>query len=176
MHKKPAVKRKRRKSKMSGVRKHRRKSRVGNAGGLDFTAILLTIGGAVGASLIDKVIPESVDKKLLAGGKLALGLVLPMVSKDAKTKAMLSSIGNGFLAVGTIDLLKELNVLSGTEDGNDLFIAMSGTMDVLAGEDDINVVNGNNNQRVLAGEVEDLSIVNGYAMSGNGSDDDDDDM
>jgi len=159
----------RKKSKMSGVRKHKRKSRIHGAGGIDMTAILLTIGGAVGASLLDKVIPDTIDKKIVAGAKMVVGVVLPMISKDAKTKHILQSVGNGVLAVGTIDLLKGMDIISGAdENGNDLFIAMSGTENVLAGADDINVINGGVD--VLAGEGEDLSIVNGY------SDDDDDDM
>jgi len=157
-------------AKMSGVkRKTRRRSRMGNAGSLDMTSLLLVIGGAVGAKLIDKVIPDTLDKKIVAGGKIAVGFLLPMLAKDAKTKAMLTNAGYGFLAVGTIDILTELNVLSGTEDGNDLFIAMSGTQDVLAGND-LNVINGDDTQTVLAGEDfrSDLSVVNGM--------DDDDDM
>lgn len=158
-----------RKSRMSGVTKRRRRSRMGNAGGIDTTAILFTIGGAVGAKLIDKILPDTIDKKIIAGGKLAIGLVLPMIAKDAKTKAMLTSVGHGFLAVGTIDLLAELNVLGATEDGNDLFIAMSGTQDVLAGND-LNVINGDGTN-VLAGEEfrSDLSVINGDP-------DDDEDM
>ena len=174
MKAKKTIKRKKTRSKLGGVkRKSRSRSRMG-ANSIDTTAILLTIGGAVGAKLIDKIIPDTIDKKIVAGGKLAVGLVLPMVAKDAKTKAMLSQIGYGFLAVGTIDLLTEMNVLSGTEDGNDLFIAMSGTQDVLAG-DDLDVINGEERRGVdvLANKnIEDLSIING--MDDNDDDDDDD--
>lgn len=167
MKAKKTAPKKRKKSRVSGVKK-RRKSRVGNAGGVDMTAILLTIGGAVGASLIDKVIPDGIDKKLIAGGKIVVGFALPFLAKDQKTKTMLTNIGHGFLAVGTIDILKELNVLSGTEDGNDLFIQMSGTENILAGGNDLNVLTGE--ESILAGEIEDLSVINGD------DDDDDDDM
>lgn len=172
MIKKKATTKKRKSSKprMSGVkRKTRRRSKMGATSSLDMTSLLLVIGGAVGAKLIDKVIPDTLDKKIVAGGKIAVGFLLPMMAKDAKTKAMLTSAGYGFLAVGTIDILTELNVLSGTEDGNDLFIAMSGTQDILAGND-LNVINGEESESILAGEDyrSDISVING--------DDEDEDM
>lgn len=158
--KKKAVKRKKPRSKMSGVKKKSKKrSRMGS-NGTNMTAILALIGGAVAAKMIDKYVPAGIDPKIVAAGKLAVGFMLPMVAKDANTKKALEGIGHGFLAVGTIDLLKEMNILSGAEEtGNDLFIAMSGTQDILAGNEDINIINGD--QKVLAGE-EDLSIINGY--------------
>ena len=182
MAKKKVIKRKR--TKVSGIRRSkRRRSKVGATGGIDFTSVLLTVGGAVASSYLDKVIPDTIDKKIVAGAKMVIGVVLPMVSKDPKTKLMLNALGQGILASGTIDMLQATGILSGSEDptGDDLFISMNGNTSVLAGDESLMVVNGDDNTvsllagaddlNVVNGE-EDLSIINGYGDS----DEDDDDM
>ena len=128
------------KRRVSGVRRHHK-----HMGGIDFTNILAVVGGAVAAGYLNKLIPSTVNDKIVAGGKVALGVALPMFVKSGSTKNLLSGIGSGMIAVGSIDLLKSFGALSGDFDipvingdvlANDDF--MSG--DVLSG--DIPVING----------------------------------
>lgn len=131
------------KRKISGVR--RRKHAIS---GIDTTSILGVIGGAVIAGYLNKIVPATVNDKLLAGGKVALGIALPMFIKS--NKSLISGLGAGMIAVGSVDLLKSFGALSG--------------------DFDIPVINGD----VLAGDIDemngDLPVVNGDVLAG------DDDM
>ena len=128
--------------------------------GVDITIILSVIAGVVGAGYLDKVIPATLDRKIVAGGKIALGVVLPMLSKSGKMKNALAGVGSGMIAVGSIDLLKGFGMLSGAEDEEMLEVSLSGGhADVLAGDDDISIVSGD--QDILAGD-DDISVVSGY--------------
>lgn len=145
--------RKKRTKKMSGVRRKRRMS--GLAGGIDIQNILGVVAGAVIAGYANKLIPVTVNDKLVSGGKIALGLALPKFMKGS----LGSGIGAGMIAVGSVDLLKSFGALSG--------------------DFDIPVINGD----VLAGDVlagDDLPVINGYDDIDLGMDDDlsgdDDDM
>ena len=129
----------------------RRKSSMG---AIDVTSILSVVVGAAISSFADKIVPATVDKKIVSGGKIALGVVLPMLVKDGKSKSILTAVGSGMIATATVDLLKSFGVLSGAED-EFLQVDLSGEGDVLAGED-ISVINGDG---VLA--EDDISIING---------------
>jgi hypothetical protein len=112
--------------------------------GIDTTSILGVVGGAVLAGYLNKIVPATVNDKLLAGGKVALGVALPMFIKT--NKSLVSGIGAGMVAVGSVDLLKSFGALSG--------------------DFDIPVINGD----VLAGDMEnmgaDLPVVNGDVLAG----------
>ena len=145
--------RKKRTKKMSGVRRKRRMS--GLSGGIDIQNILGVVAGAVIAGYANKLIPATVNDKLVSGGKIALGLALPKFMKGS----LGSGIGAGMIAVGSVDLLKSFGALSG--------------------DFDIPVINGD----ILAGDVlagNDLPVINGYDDIDLGMDDDlsgdDDDM
>jgi hypothetical protein len=125
--------RKTHKRKISGVRRSKRSK--SHLGGIDITNILAVVGGAVIAGYINKVVPTTVNDKVLAGGKIALGIALPMLSKDGKTKNLLAGAGAGMIAVGSVDLLKSFGVLSGDFDIPTI------NADVLNGLD-LDVVNG----------------------------------
>jgi hypothetical protein len=142
----------RKKTKKAG----RRRSRKTSMGNIDITNILGVVAGAVVAGYLDKVIPETIDNKIVAGGKIALGIALPMFVKSGSIKNILGGAGAGMIAVGSVDLLKEFGVLSGTSDDDMLEISLNGDQDVLSGDDDINVINGD----VLAGD-DDISVING---------------
>jgi hypothetical protein len=142
----------RKKTKKAG----RRRSRKSTMGAIDITNILGVVAGAVVAGYLDKVIPETINNKIVAGGKIALGIALPMFVKSGSMKNILGGAGAGMIAVGSVDLLKEFGVLSGTADDDMLEISLNGDQDVLAGDDDINVINGD----VLAGD-DDISVING---------------
>jgi hypothetical protein len=129
--------RKKTKSRVSGVRRRR----SSNMAGIDTTNILGVIGGAVIAGYINKLIPATVNDKLIAGGKVALGIALPMLVKTGNMKNVMAGVGAGMVAVGSVDLLKSFGAISGDFD----IPVINGDVlagDVLAGDNDIDVING----------------------------------
>ena len=155
---------KRKKSRKSYSR-GRKRSRMSGIGAIDIM------------NMVNKFIPSTINDKIVSGGKVALGVALPMLSKDGKTKNILSGVGAGMIAVGSVELLKSFGVLSGLgADDETISVSLDGigesvlaesvlAEDVLSmdsddlsvvngiGEDDLSVVNG-------IGE-DDLSVVNG---------------
>jgi hypothetical protein len=135
------------KRKISGIRR-RKHSLHGN---FDTTNILGVIGGAVIAGYLNKIVPATVNDKLLAGGKVALGIALPMFIKS--NKSLIGGLGAGMIAVGSVDLLKSFGALSGDFDipviSGDV---LSGDLDEMSG-DDISVVSGD----VLSGDDDYIS-------------------
>lgn len=144
------ARKKRTKKRMSGVR--RRMS--GLKSGIDMQNILGVVAGAVVAGYVNKLIPATMNDKLVSGGKIALGLAIPKFLKGS----LGAGIGSGMVAIGSVDLLKSFGALSG--------------------DFDIPVINGD----VLAGDVlagDDLPVINGFDDVDLGQDDDlsgDDDM
>lgn len=119
--------RKRSKKRISGVRR-RRHSKMG---GIDTTNILGVVAGAVVAGYLNKLVGNKVNDKVLAGGKVALGIALPMLFKSGNTKNIIAGVGSGMIAVGSVDLLKSFGALSGDFD-----------IPVINGDFDIPVING----------------------------------
>jgi len=115
-------------------------------GAIDFNSVMGVVVGAVATKLLDKVIPDTINDKIVSGGKVALGLALPMLSKEGKTKNLLSGVGNGMIAVGVVELLNSFGVLNGLGANDDEMLVVS-----LDGADDLNVVNG----------ADDINVVNG---------------
>jgi len=136
----------RKKHKVSGVRR-RRSHRTSGLGAIDIQNIGGVIAGAVIGGYLNKIIPATVNDKLVAGGKVALGIALPMFVKDGKTKNLVAGVGAGLIAVGSVDLLKSFGALSGDFD----IPVING--DVLAGDDDIPVINGDNDIPTINGDV-----------------------
>jgi len=146
------AKRKRKNKKISGVRRKRSSKGIG---AIDFTNIGGVVAGAVIAGYLNKIVPSTINDKVLAGGKVALGIALPMFIK----KPIVNGIGAGMIAVGSVDLLKSFGALSGDFD----IPVISG--DVLSG--DLDVINGD----VLAEDLgedmgddmgaDDLNVING---------------
>jgi len=140
------------KRKVSGVRRRRSHSMAG----IDATNILGVIGGAVIAGYLNKIIPATVNDKLIAGGKVALGIALPMFVKG-KMSHLVGGIGAGMVAVGSVDLLKSFGALNGDFD----IPVING--DVLAGD----VLAGD----VLSGDDSDIPVINGVDDFMSGDDD-----
>lgn len=145
----------------------RRSRRIGAAkSGFDFMSPLLAAVGGAGGGFLNKVIPTTVNPKLAAGGKIVVGALLPMISKDQKTKAMLTALGHGLIGVGTVDLLQSFGMISGyagaatdIDENYDLAVEIPRgriSDDVLNG-DDVRVINDD----VLNENPYDLSVVNG---------------
>lgn len=120
--------RKRNKKRISGVRRRRHSTKMG---GIDTTNILGVVAGAVAAGYLNKLVGNKVNDKVLAGGKVALGIALPMFFKSGSTKNIVAGIGSGMIAVGSVDLLKSFGALSGDFD-----------IPVINGDFDIPVING----------------------------------
>jgi len=139
------ARKKRTKKRMSGVR--RRMS--GIKSGIDMQNILGVVAGAVVAGYVNKLIPATMNDKIVSGGKIALGLAIPKFLKGS----LGAGIGSGMVAIGSVDLLKSFGALSGDFD----IPVINGDVlagDVLAG-DDIPVINGLDD--VDLGQDDDLS-------------------
>ena len=158
--------RKTKRSKISGVR--RKRTRMSGIGSIDFMNIAGVLAGGVIAGFVNTFNKEDettklkkIDPKLFAGGKIALGVALPMFIKNP----IVSGIGAGMIAVGGLELVKNLapKMISGfgaLEDTDTISISLEGVNvlsgnnfdeGVLAGDNDISVINGN----------DDISVVNG---------------
>jgi len=121
----------------------RRSSSMGAVAGNLLTTIGGIAAGAIVAKQLNKVL--KFDAKILAAGKVALGVALPRFIKSP----LMTSVGNGMIAVGATELVGSfVPMLAGTDD----VVLLSGLdeigmYDEMAGVD---VVNG------------DISEVNGY--------------
>jgi hypothetical protein len=105
------------------------------------------LGGGIGG-FVDKVIPTTINPKLVAGAKIVLGGVV----RRTWSGPMGNAIGLGITALGTYQLLAQFGLLSGLGQSDDMVaVSLDGIgADVLAG-DDVAVVNG----------ADDVSVVNG---------------
>jgi hypothetical protein len=134
---------------------YKRRRSVGAMGANVLTDIAGVVAGALIAKQLNKVL--KFDAKILAAGKIALGVALPKFMKNP----LMNGIGQGMIAIGGTELVgafvpalgatDDLIMLSGTDDD-----FMSG-LDTI-GEDgemngfDVSEVNGFN----------DISEVNGF--------------
>jgi hypothetical protein len=143
---------KRKRKKISGVR---RRQRMHGVGAIDFTNILSVVAGAVAGGMVNKIVPETVNPKLVSGGKVALGVALPMLAKSGSTKNILAGVGAGMIAVGSVELIKSFapNMISGLGEDEFISVSLDGIGESVLAEDvlsgDIDVING------------DISVVNG---------------
>lgn len=145
----------------------RRYSRMSGIGAIDFTNILGVVAGAIVAKKVNDFIPvdetgaPKINSKIVSGGKLALGVALPMFVKGGALKNVMSGVGAGMVAVGGTELLKDFGVLNGLGLDNsapllDVFKTglsgnVLGTGSYLGASDDLSVING----------LDDLSVING---------------
>ena len=122
----------------------RRSSSMGAVAG----NVLMTVGGLAAGAIVAKQLNKVLkfDAKILAAGKVALGIALPKFVKSP----IMSSVGNGMIAVGATELIGSfVPMLAGTDD----VVLLSGLDEI--GEFDelsgVDVMNG------------DISEVNGYS-------------
>lgn len=130
-----------------------------------FTPELGAIVGGAAGGFVNKVLPSTLNPKLVAGSKIVLGSVIRRTMRGD----VANGIGLGMVALGTYELLQQLGVLSGIgapADSDMIAVNLEGTESVLAGEGDLSVVNG-------AG---DLAVVNGTESVLAGGDDYEDDL
>lgn len=135
-----------------------RRSRVSGKMGIDFTNILAVAAGAVGSKFVGNMLPDSIDAKYKALGKIALGVALPMLVKSGSMKNIAAGVGSGFIAMGAVEALTSFGVLGGDMD----------MLDVSLNGDDLAVVNADVLAADVLAAVDDLSVVN-YADEEAGS-------
>jgi hypothetical protein len=119
--------------------------------------LLTTIGGIAAGAIVAKQLNKMLkfDAKILAAGKVALGVALPRFIKSP----LMTSVGSGMIAVGATELVGSfVPALAGTDDvvllsGLDEIGELDeiGMLDEMNGMNDISEVNGLN----------DISEVNG---------------
>ena len=135
---------KKKRRKISGTR--RRRSSL--SGSIDTQNIIGVVVGAVAAGYLNKLVPATVNDKIVSGGKIAIGVALPMLVKNGKMSGLAKGAGAGFIAVGAVDLLKSLGALSGDFDIPVINGDVLGA-DVLNGDDDIAVMQGNEEEAMM---------------------------
>ena len=129
----------RRKKHKSRRRTHRRMSGISGIKNIDFQNIAGVVGGALIAGYANKLLGNvaTTNPKAVAGGKVVLGVALPMFMKNRLGQGL----GAGMVAVGSVDLLRsfgvitrdfDIPVVNGDEFGED----------ILGADFDIPVVNG----------------------------------
>jgi hypothetical protein len=119
--------------------------------------LLTTIGGIAAGAIVAKQLNKMLkfDAKILAAGKVALGVALPRFIKSP----LMTSVGQGMIAVGATELVGSfVPALAGTDDvvllsGLDEIGELDeiGMLDEMNGMNDISEVNG----------LDDISEVNG---------------
>lgn len=94
------------KRKRAATKRRRRVSGIGS----DLTPALAAVGGAVAYRMLSGVMPASIDRKLVSGGAVvAAALLLPKFIKGP----LGAGLGAGVAASAGVQLLTELNVISG---------------------------------------------------------------
>ena len=92
------------------TKSRRKRSMVGEAGSMVMD-IAGVVAGAVIAKQLNKVL--KFDAKILAAGKIALGVLLPKFVKNP----IINSVGQGMIAVGGTELIGSfIPALSGADD------------------------------------------------------------
>lgn len=126
----------------------RKKSHMGAIAGGDLVFALV---GGISGRLVDKVVPSTMNPKMIAGIKTAIGVLAPLPFKSGKAKSMAQAFGAGMAVVGVTDLLHAFGVLNGPEGSETIDVHLDGTDDLpIVNGDDLPIVNG-----------DDLPIVNG---------------
>jgi len=140
------MKRRNRKNKPKQRSYKRRSTSMGAVAG----DLLMTVGGIAAGAIVAKQLNKVLkfDAKILAAGKIGLGIMLPKLSKSPLT----TNVGYGMIAVGATELIGSfVPALAGTDD----VLLLSGFDDISGldeiGAMDISEVNGFN----------DISEVNG---------------
>jgi len=130
-------------------RSYRRSSSMGAVAG----NLLTTIGGIAAGAIVAKQLNKMLkfDAKILAAGKVALGVALPRFIKNP----LMTSVGQGMIAVGATELVGAFVPSLGAADD---VVLLSG-LDEMGGLDEIGEYSELSGLDVMNG---DISEVNGY--------------
>jgi hypothetical protein len=137
----------------------RRRRRISGIGSGNMQAVLMNVGGiAAGAFLgnaITKIVAGKLDAKILGAAKIAAGaFLLPKFMPGA----MGAALGNGLMAIGSIELLQSFNVIKGIGEDGELEFAISGT-------DNLSLISGDGTQQLISG-ADDYEPYNNLAVAG----------
>ena len=139
-------------------RSYRRSSSMGAVAG----NLLTTIGGIAAGAIVAKQLNKMLkfDAKILAAGKVALGVALPKFIKNP----LMTSVGSGMIAVGATELVGAFVPSLGAADD---VVLLSG-LDEMGGLDEIGEYSELSGLDVMNGDISevngygDISEVNGY--------------
>lgn len=132
----------RKKSKKAPVRSRRR--RMGAMGGkTDFNQLLMVVAGAVGANVLQKVVPDTIAgidmAKYKAAIPVVIGVVLPMTVKSPWAK----SVGLGMVAGGGANLLQDAGIIGAMYDTAPMISAFEKEQNYLTNGDVAPMISGN---------------------------------
>jgi hypothetical protein len=136
----------RRKRKKSYSRKSRR---MGAAGGGKLMDMVAVIGGSAVAGLLTSKLFPNLDDKIKNAAVIGVGgFLMPKVIKGS----IGSALGMGMVAAGGLGLLRNFGVISGVDDVLEIPVSVgeiednisviSGNEDVMAGDDELAVLTG----------------------------------
>ena len=145
----------------------KRRRRARKVSGLDVQTPGLTVAGAIASYFGEKAIPADLTSKLppeaIQGGKIALGILLPMLVKKASAKKLLTAVGTGIAVEGALQLVKEIQI-AGLSMGNlgnleEIEFDLGESLPVMSG-DSLPVMSGDS-LPVMSG-VDEVQIWNAY--------------
>lgn len=137
-----------RKRKKSTRRRSRRRGSMLGATGSAVTNILSVVAGAVAGRFIQSKL-TTVNPKIVAGGQIVAGVLLPRFVKNEFVKG----IGVGMIANGGVETLKAFGVLSGI--GEDM------SVEYIGGSDDISTIAGDDGDDMGYDGSSDISTIAG---------------
>lgn len=168
------TKRKRRTTKRKNVALTPYNARRAKVGAFDTQSIMFAAVGGAAGGFLNKLIPDSwnLDPKIVSGGKIAIGAIMPNLAKDGKTKMMLQHMGEGLIAVGTYELLQNMGLINGlgeikAKDDDLLVVTLEGIEDIEFEEvaqdvaEDLNVV-----QDDVLNQNPDLAVIQDDVLNG----------
>jgi hypothetical protein len=121
----------------------RRRKRMGAMGGkTDFNQLLMVVAGAVGANVLQKVVPDTIAGVDMAKYKAAIpvviGVVLPMAVKSPWAK----SVGLGMVAGGGASFLQDAGIIGAMYDAAPMISAFEREPDYLTNGDRAPMISG----------------------------------
>lgn len=136
----------------------RRRRSIGAAGG-DAGQLLQMLAGAVLGRVVQNKLGANMNPKILAGGQIVLGFVLPKMIKSPAVK----SIGAGMVINGGLSLMQNMGVISaisGTNDDVQLDFVAGSDIPVIAGPDELGFMDNEDDEGIMSG-LDDLEVLAG---------------
>lgn len=124
---------------------------VRSGGKMNFSTELGALIGAGATGFVGKVLPSTINPKLVAGGKIVLGSVIRRTWKG--------ELGNGFgsamIGIGALELLSGFGLFNGLGATDDMIaVNLDGIGADVLGADDLSVINGGDDLAVVNGDDE----------------------
>jgi len=137
---------------MARRKKRSRRHHMGAVSGskkMNFSGELGAVIGGGATGFVGKLLPTTLNPQLVAGGKILLGSVIRRTWRGD----MGNAFGTAMVGIGAFELLSSFGLFQGLGAADDMIaVNLDGIgADVLAGYDDLSVINGDG----------DLSVVNG---------------